>query len=98
MARRWTKSLQTRFDRSDLRLLIIHRYVVCISADDLNLAIKGDNDRIDTLEVQHATIILNYDDDAKLLGFRHGTTIEEGNSLTSEFVATPNAGFNQMYL
>ena len=35
---------------------------------------------------------------AKLLGFRHGTIIEKGNSLTSEFAATPNAGFNQMYL
>ena len=70
---------------------------VHISADNLKLAIKRDKGRVDTPEVQHAKIILN-DDVAKLLGFRHGTIIEKGNSLTSEFAATPNAGFNQMYL
>ena len=63
----------------------------------LNLATKRGKGIIDTPKLQHATITLN-DDIARLLVFRHSTIIEKGNSLTSEFAATPKAGFNQMYL
>ena len=48
-------------------------------------------------KVHHAQIKLN-DDVARLLGFKNGTVIEKGKSLTSEFAATRSGGLHNMYL
>ena len=70
---------------------------VNINADNLMLSIKRDDGRLHTPKVQHAKITLN-DDVARLLGFKHGTVIEKGSSMTSEFAATPSGGLHQMYV
>ena len=48
-------------------------------------------------KVHYAQIKLN-DDVARLLGFKNGTVIEEGKSLTSEFAAVKSGGVHQMYV
>ena len=63
----------------------------------LTLRIERDNRRLHTPRVQHAKITLN-DDVARLLDFRHGAVIEKGDSMMSEFAATPSGGLHQMYI
>lgn len=70
---------------------------VHINADNLKLRINRDGGRLHTPRVQHAKITLK-DDVARLLGFRSGTVIEKGKSMTSEFAATPSGGLHQMYV
>ena len=70
---------------------------VLVNANNLRLRIKRDSGKTHTPKVQHATIKLN-DDVARLLGFRHGTIIEKGKSLESEFAATVSGGLHEMYL
>ena len=70
---------------------------VHINADNSKLRINRDGGRLHTPRVQHAKITLK-DDVARLLGFRSGTVIEKGKSMTSEFAATPSGGLHQMYV
>ena len=69
---------------------------VFINADNLRLQITR-NKKVVTPKVHHAQIKLN-DDVARLLGFKNGTVIEKGKSLTSDFAATRSGGLHNMYL
>ena len=70
---------------------------VLINADNLKLKIKRESGKMVTPKVHTAQIKLN-GDVARLLGFKNGTVIKKGNSLTSEYAATPSGGLHQMYL
>lgn len=70
---------------------------VFISTDEMKIRIRRANGKVHTPKAQSASIVLK-DDIARLLGFRHGTTIVTGRSVESEFAATPSGGFHQMYL
>ena len=70
---------------------------VLINADNLKLKIKRESGKMVTPKVHTAQIKLN-GDVARLLGFKNGTVIQKGNSLTSEYAATPSEGLHQMYL
>ena len=50
-----------------------------------------------TPKVHHAKITLN-GDVTRLLGFKNGTVIEKGKSLTSDFAAVKSGGVHQMYV
>ena len=70
---------------------------VFVNADNLKLRIKKADGTMHEPKVYQAQIKLN-DDVARLLGFKNGTVIKKGKSLTSDFAATRSGGLHSMYV
>ena len=70
---------------------------VTVNTDNLKLKIRKADGKLHTPRAYQAQIKLN-DDVARLLGFKNGTVIKKGKSLTSEFAAVKSGGIHQMYL
>ena len=70
---------------------------VFVNADNLKLRIKKADGTMHEPKVYQAQIKLN-DDVARLLGFKNGTVIKKGKSLTSDFAATRSGGLHNMYV
>ena len=70
---------------------------VFVNADNMKLKIKRANGTMHTPKVYQAQIKLN-DDVARLLGFKNGTVIKKGKSVTSDFAATRSGGLHNMYV
>ena len=70
---------------------------VFVNADNLKVRIKKVDGTIHEPKVYQAQIKLN-DDVARLLGFKNGTVIKKGKSLTSDFAATRSGGLHNMYV
>ena len=70
---------------------------VFVNADNLKLKIKKADGKMHTPKVYQAQIKLN-DDVARLLGFKNGTVIKKGKSLTGDFAATRSGGLHNMYV
>ena len=70
---------------------------VFVNADNMKLKIKRANGTMHSPKVYQAQIKLN-DDVARLLGFKNGTVIKKGKSVTSDFAATRSGGLHNMYV
>ena len=70
---------------------------VTVNTDNLKLKIRKADGKLHTPRAYQAEIKLN-DDVARLLGFKNGTVIKKGKSLTSEFAAVKSGGVDQMYV
>ena len=70
---------------------------VTINTNNLKLKIRKADGKLHVPSAYQAQIKLN-DDVARLLGFKNGTVIKKGKSLTSEFAAVKSGGVHQMYV
>ena len=64
---------------------------VTVNTDNLKLKIRKADGKLHVPSAYQAQIKLN-DDVARLLGFKNGTVIKKGKSLTSEFAAVKSGG------
>ena len=70
---------------------------VSISTDKLRIQFQKSDGTSRTPKARDAYITFN-GDIARLLGFADKTTVEKGKKIKSEFPATVNGGFHQMYV
>ena len=70
---------------------------VTVNTNNLKIKIRKADGTLRTPSAYQAQIKLN-DDVARLLGFKNGTVIKKGKSLTSDFAATRSGGLHNMYV